>query len=313
MSILRLATVSMLPVLFPLVAGWSKFVHDAMGWTSMSALRHSYKLKKLLSGKDTGDVGYFYDISNPKSSSEFFSSMQKVTCEDPASLNTKFGLHKELISAIKQFHEDTGVSKGDKLIMLTNYIGELHAPSHFYTAEINQEALKKSFSDPSTSRGNFETKLVDDFITHTGTFWYSGWTNAGVLPVSLRIQEVEKYQKDFESAIQSWGKETADVYCKYLHGTDKLQSELFPVYSEILKKQVILGGFRMAIVLDLLLDKLPASLRVEPNRLMESDDEVLLERGGYTLVTNLGVVLTLVILVALFLRNNKRLNKLSNE
>lgn len=197
----------------------------------------------------------------------------------PSEENCKDG--RCLVNAIKHFwtrlttpeHEvymkyekNTRLTDADQVRFLVSLLGNLANPIHlgYASDEAGKKLHVKYHGVDMTLQQVWDSAIVDNMIKDASNSWYSGWTHVNSVK---NLYEEEKRQFAELGALEmfdKWAKEAAKLVCekvykdpfshKKITNGDSIEMALEGQWKSTLRHQILVGGARLAIVLNALLE-----------------------------------------------------------
>jgi hypothetical protein len=280
--------------LFALVGAWDKVGHEAVGMTAMSALSPVAvtAIKHLMRGKDVADVAAWAHKVNDKfpwTSALHFQKQPDNQCS--VSVNDeKCDGNLCLLPALKYFFAHLTGEKGpelklkggvkftdaDALKYLINLIGDLHQPMHLgFESHNSGKEIQVEYRGKTMDLFTFlDSGISAEVLQHENQFWWSGWTN-----IREERQEYAEDQQTWKklgaASFDKWANETARIVCDTVERLpttkqplgkrgDKVRvdTSLYEAWRrDVVLKQILRAGGRLAIVLNGILDTRKAKLK----------------------------------------------------
>jgi hypothetical protein len=168
-------------------------------------------------------------------------------------------------------------SDADMIKMLINLIGDLHQPLHmgFPSDEHGRKTPLDFFGDESTLYHVMDEKVHQKVIADEADFWWSGWTRVDAVRNELN-EDKAKWSEDgafasFERWVEDAGKKACELYDLRSKGSGTLSPTEYGELRQLTLQNILVGGARLSIVLNDILDAKGAS-KLSDGTLMEEID-----------------------------------------
>jgi hypothetical protein len=280
--------------LFVVVAAWDKVGHEAVGMTAMSALSPVAvtAIKHLMRGKDVADVAAWAHKVNEKfpwTSALHFQTQPDNQCSVSVTGDNCEG-NLCLLPALKYFFAhltgDTGpelklkggvkFTDADALKYLINLIGDLHQPMHLgFQSHKSGKEIQVEYRGKTMDLFTFmDSGIAAEVLQNENQFWWSGWTNVREERAEY-AEDQATWKRLGADSFDKWANETARIVCDSVENRptsktplgkrgDKVHVDrsLYEAWRrDVVLKQILRAGGRLAIVLNGILDTRKAKLK----------------------------------------------------
>eukprot|EP00919_Chromeraceae_sp_WS-2016_P052234 GHVR01123862.1.p1 GENE.GHVR01123862.1~~GHVR01123862.1.p1 ORF type:complete len:377 (+),score=62.79 GHVR01123862.1:33-1133(+) len=324
---------------------WDKDAHDAIGMTTMSALKGkpATLLKTLMGGRDVSEISNWSAKLNRKypwttrlndmSTKQWacvlpetnFGKCRSNTCLLPAVKLLYGTLSKRIDSSIIKQYDIPMMgtlkpSEADSTHLLIHLVGEMHQPMRFgFESDDNGRAIRLNYNGKNTTLFKlWETEIVQTLMRSNPSYWLGGWTHVNSIK-SVYDQEKALFKEDPMKTFDKWATDTVKFMCENVYTLSRTGERLTDIKGvvltqeddnkmrELVKKQILLAGARVAIVLeDVLQGRESSSIKPGSKIGVTDEDETLKRRKQGKLsdyLTNfaINVVIMVFVLVALYI------------